>query len=352
MTRINRPSSAAVLCVTLALTGVAGAQTALFSNARTTPTDPGLATGVSSISGVPAPAGKVFSELQASAGEANAVAGFASFVTSPATLRLADDFEVPAGTGGWRVERLTVYAYPGSGGALSLEGATARFWNGSPALGASVVAGDATTNRLAVVTPTNMLRIFHTGALAGAAPAIAPDDTRPISAVELAFNPPVVLAPGTYFVDWQLDTAGDTQAFAPTITVIGQRTRSVAPPALPAGNALQFRVAPPPVLIGQWLPAIDAGKPAPAADLSMELPFLLSGAVLPAPCDSADIAGAGQTEGADGVLSADDIILFINRFFAADARADVAGSGQVPTPDGAFSADDIIVFIGAFFAGC
>jgi hypothetical protein len=65
-----------------------------------------------------------------------------------------------------------------------------------------------------------------------------------------------------------------------------------------------------------------------------------------------DIAGAGQTIGGDGQLTADDIIVFIGWFFAADTRADVAGSGQVPTPDGQFTADDIIVFINRFFAGC
>ncbi|MFN7431361.1 MAG: GC-type dockerin domain-anchored protein [bacterium] len=32
--------------------------------------------------------------------------------------------------------------------------------------------------------------------------------------------------------------------------------------------------------------------------------------------------------------------------------ADVAGPGQALGPDGQFTADDIIVFLNAFFAGC
>jgi hypothetical protein len=69
-------------------------------------------------------------------------------------------------------------------------------------------------------------------------------------------------------------------------------------------------------------------------------------------CGPADIAGAGQAVGADGQLTADDIIVFIGWFFAADVRADIATSGQTPTPDGQFTADDIILFINRFFAGC
>ncbi len=72
----------------------------------------------------------------------------------------------------------------------------------------------------------------------------------------------------------------------------------------------------------------------------------------PAACGPSDVAGSGQTLGADGQLTADDIIVFIGWFFAADARADVAGSGQTVGADGQFTADDIIIFINRFFAGC
>jgi hypothetical protein len=66
----------------------------------------------------------------------------------------------------------------------------------------------------------------------------------------------------------------------------------------------------------------------------------------------ADVAGPGQTIGGDGQLTADDIIVYLNWFFAADGRADVAGPGQSVGADGQFTADDIIVFLNGFFAGC
>jgi hypothetical protein len=69
-------------------------------------------------------------------------------------------------------------------------------------------------------------------------------------------------------------------------------------------------------------------------------------------CGLSDIAGPGQSVGPDNTLTADDIIVFLNWFFASDARADVAGPGQSTTPDGQFTADDIIVFLNRFFAGC
>jgi CubicO group peptidase (beta-lactamase class C family) len=71
----------------------------------------------------------------------------------------------------------------------------------------------------------------------------------------------------------------------------------------------------------------------------------------PRPC-LADTAAPGQAQGPDGQLTADDIIVFINWFFAADVRADIAGPGQTPGPDGEFTADDLIRFVNAFFAGC
>jgi hypothetical protein len=69
------------------------------------------------------------------------------------------------------------------------------------------------------------------------------------------------------------------------------------------------------------------------------------------PC-FADIAGPGQGTSPDGVLTADDMIVFFNRFFSGDLRVDVAGPGQSTVPDGQLTSDDIIVFLNRFFAGC
>lgn len=78
----------------------------------------------------------------------------------------------------------------------------------------------------------------------------------------------------------------------------------------------------------------------------------LSGRAVVVACGASDIAGPGQSAGADGELTADDIIVYLNAFFAGDPIADVAGPGQDPNADGEFTADDIIVFLNRFFAGC
>ncbi|MCU0688242.1 MAG: hypothetical protein MUE97_00655 [Phycisphaerales bacterium] len=72
----------------------------------------------------------------------------------------------------------------------------------------------------------------------------------------------------------------------------------------------------------------------------------------PTACTPSDVAGPNQTVGPDGVLTADDIIVFLGWFFATDTRADVAGANQSTTPDSQFTADDIIVFLGRYFEGC
>ena len=70
------------------------------------------------------------------------------------------------------------------------------------------------------------------------------------------------------------------------------------------------------------------------------------------PCNASDVAGPGQDPNYDRQLTADDIIVFLNWFFASDLRADVAGPGQSTVPDSQFTADDIIVFLNRFFVGC
>jgi uncharacterized membrane protein len=70
------------------------------------------------------------------------------------------------------------------------------------------------------------------------------------------------------------------------------------------------------------------------------------------PCGSSDIAGPGQVGRPDGEVTADDIILFISRFTARDARGDIAGPGPTPGPDGEFTADDVILFIANFTSAC
>jgi len=67
-----------------------------------------------------------------------------------------------------------------------------------------------------------------------------------------------------------------------------------------------------------------------------------------------NVSGPGQnTTAIDEELTADDIIVFLNRFFANDLLSNVSGPGQNTTAlDNELTADDIIVFLNRFFAGC
>ncbi len=67
-----------------------------------------------------------------------------------------------------------------------------------------------------------------------------------------------------------------------------------------------------------------------------------------------NVSGPGQNTAAiDEELTADDIIVFLNRFFAGDPLSNVSGPGQNTTQiDNELTADDIIVFLNRFFAGC
>lgn len=67
----------------------------------------------------------------------------------------------------------------------------------------------------------------------------------------------------------------------------------------------------------------------------------------------ADVAGVGGTPGCDGQLTADDIVYYLDRFFANSAAvADLVGLGGAGGPDGLITTDDLVAFLSAFFAGC
>lgn len=71
------------------------------------------------------------------------------------------------------------------------------------------------------------------------------------------------------------------------------------------------------------------------------------------PCNLADIAGPDQSIGADGVNSADDIIVYLNAFITGNLNiADISGPNQSQERDYIITTDDIIVYINRFFAPC
>ncbi|MGH7131017.1 MAG: GC-type dockerin domain-anchored protein [Phycisphaerales bacterium] len=67
----------------------------------------------------------------------------------------------------------------------------------------------------------------------------------------------------------------------------------------------------------------------------------------------ADVAGLGGAPGCDGQNSVDDIVFYLDRFFAGDlAVADLVALGGGGNPDGQVTTDDLIAFLSAFFTGC
>jgi hypothetical protein len=70
------------------------------------------------------------------------------------------------------------------------------------------------------------------------------------------------------------------------------------------------------------------------------------------PCGAADIGKQGGLRGADGHLDNNDFVVFIDLFFAHDARADFGAQGGIVGSDGLYDNNDFVVFIDEFFFGC
>jgi hypothetical protein len=70
-----------------------------------------------------------------------------------------------------------------------------------------------------------------------------------------------------------------------------------------------------------------------------------------APC-VADIVSIGGLPPADGSLTGDDFISFINAFGAGELLADIVGIGGNPPGDGLITGDDFNAFISSFASGC
>lgn len=266
------------LVVTAAGT-VASAQT-LYNNGP-------VSTGATTESGVAAPGGFTWSELQRNVGDltnANTNAGVsirrtADLVTN---FRGADNFTItdPAG---WNVTGMSSVAYrTGNTGASPFARMYVQIWDGRPGdSGSSVVFGDLTTNRLSTTTATNTYRIFNTVGAPGAVPPVAGSasgTTRLLYENRSNFN--TVLGAGSYWVEWTYEmTTASFTSFTPNVTIVGQRGPAGADSRQATGAA--------------WADNVDAGLILAApANVAQELPFTIFGTVVPAP-GSAAILGFG-----------------------------------------------------------
>jgi hypothetical protein len=321
---MTTPRLSPALLASLAIAPLAAAQPALYSNGRQGPESPGLATGVVAGDGTPAPAGSAWSEVQRSGlFEANGVGGFAAQAApdgSPGAIRLADDFTV-ASPLGWRVRAAAFFAYTPGATAAPFGPMNVRVWSGRPGDAGSQVVWESA----GAITGTSVFAGLHRAFSTTVAPMTPPDATRPIWRTTVALGPAdgLLLAPGTYWIDWRYE--GEALAFTPPVTVVGARTVTGA-------NAIQLRGVP--GLPASWAPVIDTGKPSAAVDVAQDLPFLLLG-VRACQADLND----------DGELTFDDIQLFVGAYNTSDPRADL-------NEDGELTFDDVQLFIARYNAGC
>ncbi len=226
-----------------------------------------LSTGTTTKSGVAAPAGYTWSEAQNNTGnttESNTNSGFGCQKVGTTTNNFcADDFIIPAGQS-WSITSIALFGYvTGYTGATPPPmRARIKIMNGAPNAGTpTVVFGDDTTDRFASAQDALMYRIFNS---AYPAPGSAVGTTRKIWRVNT--TTPVTLAPGTYWMQFQLeDAASVVTVWTPPVTTTGIR-------GLPTDNALQNTAT--------WAPLMDAGNPATAPDYPQDLPFIITYSVL------------------------------------------------------------------------
>lgn len=229
-------------------------------------------TGTTAKNGTAAPSGYTWSEAQNDNGnttESNTSSGFSSVrntTTATSNFELADDFTVPAGRR-WTISSVDLFGYQTSytGATSPFTEVYVRIWRGTPgATGSTIVYGDLTTNRFTGSVETMSYRIFNS---LYPAPGSAIGTTRRIWRVTATLANPPTLDPGTYWLDWQTLNTGGTGHFMVPVTVVGSRTT-------PGANAMQFST---PTGTGVWTPLLDAGNPATAPDVNVEMTFNLNG---------------------------------------------------------------------------
>ena len=220
-----------------------------------------ISTGTVTKSGVTAPPGYTWSEVQNEPGAtfSNTTTGVGTQILDTGGNRAADDFTVPTGQT-WNITKVTFYAYQtGYVGIFSpFTDVRVRIHNGIPSSATStVVFGDLATNRLLVSSDAMIYRVPNTTTPAPGTPA---ELNRKVFKIEATVN--VALTAGTYWIEWQ-HFAGANGNFSPPSTVVDVRT-------VAGYNATQW--------VGTesvWKPIVDTGNPATAVDVPLDMPFMI-----------------------------------------------------------------------------
>lgn len=292
-----------------------GSAADLFSKGSLAPGSPGLSTGVTAANGAPAPPGCTLAEMGAPGGNALTLMG----VAAQGSFRAADSFVVPLSQQ-WSIASVTVYAYqPGAVVASPFAGATLRVWRGKPGEpGSVVVVGDATTNRLSIVTPATMFRIASTLG----SPAGIIDATRALWKLTLTI-PPVPLTAGVYWIDIGLLTVAPEQRGL-VAAVVPARPQARHEGAVQSGPGASGEA---------WMPVLDRRLAPVDSPDAVGLSFLLRGSAA-APCAGFD--GLSALLGAYGSTPASP---------GWNPVCDIDGDGLV-------GLSDLSLLLAAFRVGC
>lgn len=238
-----------------------------------------LSTGTVSASGVNAPTGYTWSELQNNTGnttQTNAANGFPAyyFNTGTDSYRLADDFTIPSGQV-WSVSSFDFFGYDGlnTTTSSSIDRLYIQIFNVDPATsGATPIFGDMATNVYDVSNSANafIYRIFNSSY---PAPGQVINTTRKVW--KFRGNLDASLPSGHYWVVFQVHGVDDGYIFFPSSTIIGSRG--------PVGANAKMNIiasSSPSDVLGWKSNIMDVGSPNSAPDIAQEIPFLINGSIV------------------------------------------------------------------------
>jgi len=300
-TMCSQGSRALTLFALLAATGTAAGQSELFDNGPFV-TSPGGGSGGADLSAVQT------TLLNQTYGYSNQL--------NPAGDRVADDFTLTSAS---TLTSVLLYGFQtnASTTASTFTSLNLRIWSGRPGdVGSQIVFGDTTTNRLVSASWASCFR--------------ARDDSstntqRPIYAIQASINPPLPLAPGDYWLDWQASGSLAGGPFACFVTLPGLT-------GAPGANARYKSGAQ-----SSWITVVDSGSNVP-----QELAFVVIGTAGggPPPCYANCDGSTGNPR-----LTGNDFQCFLDAFVAGGSYANCDGLGGL-------TGNDFQCFLDRFVAGC
>lgn len=230
-----------------------------------------LSTGATSASGVAAPAGYTWSEVQSDTGnttESNTSFGYSAYYLADGStsFAIADDFTVPAGES-WSVDSFDFFLYQTNyaGSVPPIDQLRVQLYSGNPSAGGTVLAGDLTTDVFDSANSGEAF-IYRTGNSVTPAPGTVPGTARKIWQVRGTLA--VSLPAGTYWVVFQGHATNNAAFFSPPVTEVGVR-------GLASWNGQQLTVP-----TSTWGNLIDTGNPATAPDFAQDMAFAVNGTIL------------------------------------------------------------------------